>query len=87
MHSHYNTNPQGWLPLGCPFGQWWQGQLYMATPSYRRKNRKAPAIPLTTRPGGVRSRRAPGQSESERGGSRTEEKMELHPLNIIRYIF
>jgi len=31
----------------------------------RQNNRKAPATPHTTRPGGVRSGRAPGQSEDE----------------------
>jgi len=35
--------------------------------------KKAPASPHITRPGGVRSERAPGQSEARGGGRRTEE--------------
>ena len=64
---------QGVLPPCCPIGQWRQGQLYLTTPQDRQNNRIAPANPLTTRPGGVRSRRAPGQSEARRSGRRVEE--------------
>jgi len=44
------------------------------TPPNRRFNRKASASPLTTRAGGVSSKRAPGQSEGERGSRIAEEK-------------
>ena len=50
----------------------WHGQIYMATPPDRQINRKAPATPHTTRAGGVRSERAPGQSEDK--GAAAEQK-------------
>ena len=50
------------------------------TSQYHRDNRKAPATPHTTRAGGVRSERAPRQSEAEKGQQETVriEEGELH---------
>ncbi|MDF1532121.1 MAG: hypothetical protein P1P72_07385 [ANME-2 cluster archaeon] len=59
MAFHSHKNPQGWLPPCCPFGHWWQGQLYMATPPNRQINGKAPASPPHHRGGRSRSRGAP----------------------------
>ena len=83
MHFNGPKNPQGWLPPCCPIGQWWQGQLYITTPPNRRFNQKAPASPLTTRAGGVRSGRAPGQSEGE-GAAEDPKKGEGCPAFAIK---
>ncbi|MBW6519157.1 MAG: hypothetical protein K0A89_11735 [ANME-2 cluster archaeon] len=53
MAFHSHKNPQGWLPPCCPFGHWWQWQLYITIPQDRQINRKAPASPHTTRAGGA----------------------------------
>ena len=58
----------------------------------RRINQKAPASPHTTRAGGVRSGRAPGQSEGERGRQESgetdeveESEMNVSKLNANSY--
>ena len=70
LQSHH-TNPQGWLPP-CYLSVEVAGSVIHGHTLNRQINRKAPATPHATRPGGVRSGRAPSQSEDKRGGRRAE---------------
>ena len=81
-----NMNQQGWLPPCRPDGLRWQGQLNSNThtrhifthpsihlhfaPKARRKNRKAPASPLTTRAGGADRDGHQGKVKAREGSRR-----------------
>jgi len=72
------TNPKSWLPP-CYLSVEVAGSAIQGHTLNRQNNRKAPATPHTTRPGGIRSGRAPGQSEARRWQETVRiEEGELH---------